>query len=818
MSRQQDTPHYYRPYDSEDDTDVDTDSGYDTDKTNDSEDFRIRREEDPRYAIIRAAGPNFNTSAEQLKYMEGAPGASYTPDTNITTLANTKYLDPPKTTQTTLFCVKSANRDKSVYPSPFNYQIKLPRVYKNVTKFQLVQLSFPYNTQELASQASLTSTFYKFIDSFGFGPSCISSCLNVFTNSGTQMNSLALIEQERLTPDGLPMTTKLELPDGKHSNEQMAALLNIEANNTPPFNIISYHEFKQIFKITRDVKILFNEPGDYYHSKLLSNKYKHHTKETIMNTYYSQHDIDKHPIITDVIALNAYYFPILKELVYTEFGSYFIDITNSGINKDQLKHYVLNSFLGLDSKIYYEICLNNAHILDEYRKNLTFQHRNINKYVWSYDNKLKKFSCVHDTLHTSLKSDINNSLNKFMCDELEINSLDAMSFNSIKSENAINNTILDHLQSNLSSVAASYFLNETNYVYDGRDCYSTMSSNVCVIRSFSELHDDTFFTNMFNYSSTFGRQYGTYGGKTFSFTNFLDYHSTISSYYNIVQSTSNAISTIHGNVYGRHHQYISNKYTGVLPYSMIENKSYVTTQSLPVAFVSNMLHVPGMAYTPPGTMSYAYTAPTDYSTCVQQCVDVVTQALTRYYSCLPVNTIIAGLNYKLGLHSSDTLDFNNLTSFFEVVSTSNYDYFLRINTEQSFNNMDIAMPENYKISNETTGQAKLMYAKILTAGLGADETSQTCIQNPIIFPNALGKLDKLHFQIYLDDDSLTPMWRFYPFVLQINEWTATFQIDEEVGFADKNAGWGPKPTVPIPNNPAAMPYFGLTEDKNPDNK
>jgi hypothetical protein len=62
------------------------------------------------------------------------------------------------------------------------------------------------------------------------------------------------------------------------------------------------------------------------------------------------------------------------------------------------------------------------------------------------------------------------------------------------------------------------------------------------------------------------------------------------------------------------------------------------------------------------------------------------------------------------------------------------------------------------------------------------------------------------------------MWRFYPFVLQINEWTATFQIDEEVGFADKNAGWGPKPTVPIPKNPAAMPYFGLTEDKNPDNK
>ena len=151
---------YYMPYTSEDDTD-NTD---DTDGTDDTEDIRIRREEDPRYAIIRAAGPNFNTSA-QTNYSDHAYSSEYDVNTNITSLAGYGYLNPPKTTQTTLFCVKSGNRDKTVYPSPFNYQIKLPKVYKNVTKIQLVQLSFPFNTGNTTVNTTLISTFYNYCES-----------------------------------------------------------------------------------------------------------------------------------------------------------------------------------------------------------------------------------------------------------------------------------------------------------------------------------------------------------------------------------------------------------------------------------------------------------------------------------------------------------------------------------------------------------------------------------------------------------------------------------------------------------------------------
>jgi hypothetical protein len=135
------------------------------------------------------------------------------------------------------------------------------------------------------------------------------------------------------------------------------------------------------------------------------------------------------------------------------------------------------------------------------------------------------------------------------------------------------------------------------------------------------------------------------------------------------------------------------------------------------------------------------------------------------------------------------------------------------------NNIDVAMNENYTVSNETTGQVKLMAAKILLQGVATGETSETAIQNPIIFETPLGKLDRLDLKMYIDDGPLTPLWQWFPFELGISEWDATFQIDEEIGFADKNTGFsGHVPTVPIPNNPAAFQYLALTGPNNPNNK
>jgi hypothetical protein len=142
-----------------------------------------------------------------------------------------------------------------------------------------------------------------------------------------------------------------------------------------------------------------------------------------------------------------------------------------------------------------------------------------------------------------------------------------------------------------------------------------------------------------------------------------------------------------------------------------------------------------------------------------------------------------------------------------------------MNTEFDMNNMDIAMNENYKITNETTGQVDLMAAKILMQGVGSGEVSETAIQNPILFETPLGKLSKLTFKMYADDVSLTPLWLGFPFELGINEWDATFQVDEEIAYANRNEGFGGNvPTIPIPNNPNAFQYMALISSGTTPNK
>ena len=47
-----------------------------------------------------------------------------------------------------------------------------------------------------------------------------------------------------------------------------------------------------------------------------------------------------------------------------------------------------------------------------------------------------------------------------------------------------------------------------------------------------ELHSDATFTSMFNYNAVFGKQFhSNFYGQMLTFTNFLDYHSPISSYF-----------------------------------------------------------------------------------------------------------------------------------------------------------------------------------------------------------------------------------------------------------------------------------------------
>jgi hypothetical protein len=616
------------------------------------------------------------------------------------------------------------------------------------------------------------------------------------------MNGVGLMEQGRTTSSGVPLLVTLSVPDGAYNNTQLAEELTFQANNTPPLNLISYPAFRDAFMNTRDISLLFNEPGNAFSSKCTSQRYGTHTKEHIMNTYYTQQHIDGFFEITEQIAFVAYYFPILKELIATHKAEPFLQFADMTFS--EVSNAVMGSFRGLDDPLYFSLCDANQPVLDAYRKYLTFELRNINKYDISY--RTNRFSIIHDTLHPSITRDLTKSHQSFLNQELSVRKLNANSFKTLKTNSIGYTSILRHLESNLSSVLGTYHF-ATGYRYSGGMDHMT---DECAFHAITDLHEDPDFTTMFSYTSTIGRIYGNYIGQRMAFTNFLDYHSTLSSYYQIVQSTNSVIQSVQQQTQQDFHSYVSSKYAGILPDSMIANQSYTAQQGLPVSFVGNQYtYFPGILPSqilPTGSMDML-----DEEDCTTICCNEITKLVYAWYSCIPVETNVQTIFYRLGLQRFPSGSFSIVSTFTEVVSTSFQNYLISINEEQGFNNMDISMNENYTISNETTGQVKYICAKVLMANVDNSNISQALIQNPIVFDQPLGKLDRLSFKIYFDDAAVTPAWLYVPSYLDVNEWNATFQIEEEIGYASVDAGWGETPTIPIPCNPDAMQYLFLRE-------
>ena len=146
---------YYRPYSTEydeyqSDNNSESDSDSESSTSSSYENTIARGTDDPRYAIIRAAGPSLNTPNEQLYYQKGTHtqnvGYAYndwSPGiTNTTVHKDTigNFYPSAKTTVTSLFSVDSANRDINAYPHSTFFTLKTPRTYKNITQIQITNI------------------------------------------------------------------------------------------------------------------------------------------------------------------------------------------------------------------------------------------------------------------------------------------------------------------------------------------------------------------------------------------------------------------------------------------------------------------------------------------------------------------------------------------------------------------------------------------------------------------------------------------------------------------------------------------------------
>ena len=165
---------------------------------------------------------------------------------------------------------------------------------------------------------------------------------------------------------------------------------------------------------------------------------------------------------------------------------------------------------------------------------------------------------------------------------------------------------------------------------------------------------------------------------------------------------------------------------------------------------------------------------------------------------MPANYVITTLPWKLGFNPTSGDVIKYISTISDVVTTTPFNVYLQLNVERSMNNMDVAVPENYTITNEPVSEGKVVLGKLLTEGSGLSDITQTIIQSPAQFFIPLGKLDKLHFTMLLDD--LTPLSKIFPFDFAFTDWDAVIQIDEEISTMERSGELSTVPRVTLGNS------------------
>jgi hypothetical protein len=215
------------------------------------------------------------------------------------------------------------------------------------------------------------------------------------------------------------------------------------------------------------------------------------------------------------------------------------------------------------------------------------------------------------------------------------------------------------------------------------------------------------------------------------------------------------------------------KYNTVLPSNILANNAYLNNKGTGgVTFYGGkLIH---LASTPADLEAHRL-APADISCCA-----ILNATLNNFYGCLPANYVINTVSYKLGLGTSNLLNFYVTEGLNNITTTRNI--YLQMNLEQPLNRLDVGGKENYNISNETTSSYHLMMGKIPSrnAALSPGSIMTTIIQAPAKFDTVpLASLDHFTFRFFLDD--MVPLDLLYPFKVSGTDWDAVIQIDEQVG-------------------------------------
>jgi hypothetical protein len=462
--------HHYKPYNSDSDSESDesgSDSDYSSSDTSSSSsytsssstiregfetaDYKALADGLAKPVILDTSGQlinNINTAPTQFGFEILPTGTIKPPPPKVTPPPPTPAdvtLEATSQSIANVVMIDSRDRDITAYPQPTSLTLRLPRTYKNVTAFNVVQMK-------------LLSAFYYFRPS-------------------KENVSVSILELGRTIPnkDGIYVENliKSTIRQGTYDINGLINELTVQMNKTPLFYdfVNGFTDFATKFSVTGDFSLNFNFAGDTYYDALLRQYIPNPTMTTIISKYFVSQFANLTSYTVENIKI-AYYYPPLKEACL---DANFVNLINFNLvtstsfllDTETPFSRVVYTFQGIFDPVVLELINLNVDLLTKYRLEHTFRYSLINKYVITYQTQSNQITISSPNLNTSLFNLLTFKRSQYFAEQLSYNGLTQATFNTLNSQTAILLAILTDMVNFYQTYLAIYFgINYNTYTRD----------------------------------------------------------------------------------------------------------------------------------------------------------------------------------------------------------------------------------------------------------------------------------------------------------------------------------------------------------------
>ena len=459
---------YYRPYlpsDSElSDADSDYSSSPPASPRPDNAGPDVEGPEGPDFAALasalnaptnpsQVAGPSLVTEQQQIAYGENRLDSRTSYSAYGMTDLSGQGLKTVGTDTPTVIMLQSRDRDKIIFPQPTSCKLFLPRIYKNIKGFSIVQLN-------------LTSAFYYFrANKNNLSIKIQEEGRPMYTNS---LNPVAQY----------PMKLVNQIREGSYNITELLSELSTQLNKTPLFYdfINGFSDFLSLFSVNGDYSLNFNEPGDNYYDAVRKIYINNPTREIITSFYFQARYALQYSFTIQQVR-NAYYYPVLKEVLLDpaeDMTPYVISYTGMGF--DQVKQYIIFSFTGIDDPIVTQVINANIPLLDTYRLYHTFRYSLINKYTCTYTPSNNRVNINTPSLNTSLTNMLVSQYNSYLDQQLITRGLVREQYNSLATDIITVLSIIQNMYDYMQVNFAKYF--QIKYGTYSREYFTNVNNSL----------------------------------------------------------------------------------------------------------------------------------------------------------------------------------------------------------------------------------------------------------------------------------------------------------------------------------------------------